>query len=137
MKKEQIKALRVFTYLSTNQLSKEIFPRIRQELKRDGNTDQQTRDYINRAMGALRVFSYGKNILTKDSEKLFHANLSGIYHYAEELKRLLDIDNFAGLAMQSLINQFDMTADNISMFAEETIAKMAYQFADAMLKERI
>lgn len=46
-------------------------------------------------------------------------------------------DYFAAKAMQAYItSQIDMTAKNVSIFAEENVAKIAYQFADAMLNAR-
>ena len=46
-------------------------------------------------------------------------------------------DYFAAKAMQAYItSQIDLTADNVSICAEENVAAIAYQFADAMLAAR-
>ena len=46
-------------------------------------------------------------------------------------------DYFAAKAMQAYItSQIDMTRGDVSVFAEENVSKIAYQFADAMLRAR-
>lgn len=46
-------------------------------------------------------------------------------------------DYFAAKAMAAYIaSQVDMTANDVSEFAEEVVARIAYQFADAMLAAR-
>lgn len=46
-------------------------------------------------------------------------------------------DYFAAKEMQAYItSQIDMTSEHVAYDAEETVAKIAYQFADAMLAER-